>query len=428
MKPLTLFSRPAPPVTLITDDGDDAALARAARQCSDPRHGRITVDPTPATVTSTFLARDILSALGRTAYVPTHGRAITAAPAWRAVACWFTVDDIRQLILLRAHLLTPDRTERLAALRATTGIHLVLIANPPGRPDTARLDLHLAEAGLAGELQRLDGVHAALGLFVPPTTPNRFRPPFAAPQTQDTGLPAERPRTSNPADTPSSRAQHRAGQNAAKTWLARHRITPSTPPDQADLELFLSRLTTLSPNPGHTTARVQGAQAGFAAHGLRLTVPTDLEAAGGPGICTVPFTAHVAHRVSRAVPHPVQLSALATLLFTGAHPDQVAATTVDGIDENGTRLALPEQWSRDHDPDSPPPLVWYTVPPRARPILEAARMFRVLEEAPGHYGLFSTSFGHRLQALRQDADHPIPTFDHPHTGHDWHHQARLTRN
>ncbi|MEV5150270.1 hypothetical protein AB0L14_39540 [Streptomyces sp. NPDC052727] len=306
MTPTVLRPGPILPPALINDTADDVALARAARRWADPRQGRITVDPTPATITSAFLARDILAALGRTAYAPTHGPVITAQPAWQAAACWITIDDIRQLTVLRAHLLTAERAEQLSVLREVTGIRLILVASGATDGEMTRLTTHLAEAGLAGELEHLNAT-AALRLFTQhaATRPNPPHPRPARPRP-----PTSRSSTAAPAhgapparrSAPDLSGQHRAGLLAAQNWLARHRATSQELPDSRDVELFLSRLTALSPTHEHTIVRVRGAQEGCARSGLRLAVPADLTAAGGPGICTVPFTAQVAHRISRAVP------------------------------------------------------------------------------------------------------------------------------
>ncbi|MEU2674672.1 hypothetical protein ABZ622_38720 [Streptomyces sp. NPDC007164] len=416
---------PIPPVTLITDTADDAALARAARRWSNPRDGRVTVDPTPATVTSAFLARDILAALGRTAYVPTRGPVITAAHAWRAVACWTVVDNIRQLAVLRAHLLTPERAEQLSVLCELTGIRLVLMASGTTTGEATRLHRDLAEAGLADELEHLDAA-AALRLFTLSAAPQTNLPHPRSARSSPTRSPAAAPVPGALTPSPDASGQRRAGLLAARNWLARHRAASPLPPGRRDVELFLSRLTVLSPTFAWTAARVRGAQDGFAQSGLRLDVPADLAAAGGPGICTVPFTAAVAHRISRAVPGPAQVAALTALLCTGAAVDRLVMATVDDVNRDGSRLALPEPFSGDHDQDHPPPRVWYTIPPHARPYLQAARLFRHLEGAPGHFHLFSKSFGHRFDALVHDAGCPVPALDHPQLGPPWHHQVQLT--
>ncbi|MEV0498085.1 hypothetical protein AB0I84_10840 [Streptomyces spectabilis] len=429
MTPTVVRSGPIPPLTLITDTADDVALARAARCWANPRGGRITVDPTPATLTSAFLARDILAALGRTAYAPTSGRVITAQPAWRAVACWTVVDNIHQLAVLRAHLLTPDRAEQLSVLRELTGIRLILMASGATAGESARLKAYLAEAGLAGELEHLDAP-AALSLFTQGAAPrpNPSRPRPVRPRTSTTRFSGAAPACGAPParrTSPDLSGQHRAGLLAARNWLSRHRATLPTLPDQCDVEFFLSRLTALSPTPEHTATRIHGAQDGFAAAGLRLAVPADPAATGGPGICTVPFTADVARRISRAVPGPAQAAALAALLCTGAAADRLVMATVDDVHHDGSRLTLPGPFGGDHDQDDSPPRVCYAIPTHARPYLQAARLFRQLEGAPGHFHLFSKSFGYRFKALVKDGGHPIPTLDHPHPGPPWHHQARL---
>ncbi|MFF1350766.1 hypothetical protein ACFVZJ_33175 [Streptomyces sp. NPDC058322] len=430
MTPTVLRPGIAPPLTLITDEADDVTLARAARRWANPRHGRITVDPTPATVTSAFLARDILAALGRTAYAPTHGPVITAAPAWRAAACWITIDDIHQLTVLRAHLITPERAEQLSVLRELTGIHLILMVSGATVGEHARLTTHLTEAGLTGELEHLDEA-AALRLFAQPAAsrPNLPHPRSARQQPSITRSTVIAPARSAPParrSLPDRSSQHCAGLLAAQNWLARHHATPTALPDRRDVELFLSRLTALSPTPEHTLDRIRGAQEGFARSGLTLAIPDDLTEAGGPGICTVPFTTDVAHRISRAVPGPTQVAALTALLCTGAAVDRLAHATVDDVHPGGSHLALPEPFTSEYDQDHPPPRVWYAIPPHARPYLQAARLVRQIEGAPGHFHLFSKSFGHRLDALVKDAGHPIPALDHPHPGPAWHHQTRLT--
>ncbi|ARX80621.1 hypothetical protein SMD44_00019 [Streptomyces alboflavus] len=200
-------------------------------------------------MTSAFLARDILAALGRIAYVPTHGPVITAQPAWRAVACWIAVDDIRQLAVLRAHLLTPERAEQLSVLRELTGIRLTLMASGATVGESARLMAYLADAGLAGELEHLDGP-AALRLFtsrsvpwpdLPCSDPARRRP-SATRASAAAPAPSAAPARQS---SPGLMGQHRAGLLAARSWLTRHHAASPALPDRRAVELSLSRLTAL---------------------------------------------------------------------------------------------------------------------------------------------------------------------------------------
>ncbi|AWW35309.1 hypothetical protein [Streptomyces cadmiisoli] len=107
--------------------------------------------------------------------------------------------------------------------------------------------------------------------------------------------------------------------------------------------------------------------------------------------------------------------------------DRLVHATVDDVHHDGSRLALPEPFSGAYDQEHLPPRVRYAIPPHARPYLQAARFFRQLEGAPGHFHLFSKSFGYRRTALVRDAGHPIPALDYPYPGPVWHHQARLLR-
>ena len=56
--------RMVPPVMIVSDHDDDAAVTRVLLESSDPVAGRITVHPTPATTGAAPLAHDLLAALG----------------------------------------------------------------------------------------------------------------------------------------------------------------------------------------------------------------------------------------------------------------------------------------------------------------------------------------------------------------------------
>ncbi|QCX73725.1 hypothetical protein C9F11_42570 [Streptomyces sp. YIM 121038] len=418
-----------PPVTLIIDVDDDTRVLQAARASSDPQAGQATVDLTPHTPRTAYLPRDILRALGRTDYQPTASEPITAAPAWRAAACWITVLGIRRLVILRAHHLAEARTRHIAQLRQDTGIHLVLIAQPPTRTAAAQLRTRLARHHLDHDLQQITDSHEALDLLGPPTphrpqpVPDHTMPLPDLPRLPVARFRAELRRCLPAADFARVDAQYWAGLYAARAYLTRHPGLPT----QQDLEFFLSRLTTSSPSLRHTLTRLRGAQAGFLRAGLLLDLPDDLETATGPGTTTRPFTPYTAHRISRGIPHPLQLAALTALLTTGTHPDALYATPVAALDERCTRLAVPDVWHPEHGSTTPPPAVAYAVPPRARPVLRTALRFRRSEQAQDHFLLFSSSFGHRLTDLAHDAAVDIPALGPLQPGPDWHHRARCAR-
>lgn len=81
-----------------------------------------------------------------------------------------------------------------------------------------------------------------------------------------------------------------------------------------------------SPTRRHAVARLRGAQAGFLAHGMLLTVPTPQDLLGiqnGPGL-NIPMTSRLVDRIRDRVAHPVIAAGFATTLFTGIRPTRVA--------------------------------------------------------------------------------------------------------
>ncbi|MEV6672008.1 hypothetical protein [Streptomyces sp. NPDC051162] len=415
-------------VTLICDPDDDAIRTRLALAGHDPAAGYVVVDTVAGSTAR--LARDILRALDVTGHRATASPALATESAWRAVTCWMNVLQIRQLTVLRAHLLTPSRMRRLALLREETGISLVLYAHcatepaarrlhtllgshglRPGPPSTAPLPTHPAPQPFPAPAPRC----------APPTDRVCEPPaPTALPACSFTRFRAEAHRRLDADGFARVDAQYRTGLYAART----HMTCSPDPARQQNLEFFLARLTATSPSRTHTLARLRGAQAAFLGGGLLLQTPPVPDSASGPDLTTRPVTEYVLHHVSRGISHPVQLAAVLALLFTGTHPDALRSTAIAGLDEGCTRLTVPDVWHPEHGSPHEPPGVCYAIPPRARPVFAAARSFRRMGGAADHFPLFELSFGHRLDALAQDAAHPIPALTHPHPGPDWHHRAR----
>ncbi|MFE2972774.1 hypothetical protein ACFXKC_56510 [Streptomyces sp. NPDC059340] len=110
--------RPAaglPPVTLVMDPHDDAAHTHTALAAHHPPSGRITLHPGPGTTSDTALAHDLLAALGSPPLLPGRFPA-GRQPAREAATAWATALPVNRLTVLRAHRLTPRRTERLLQL------------------------------------------------------------------------------------------------------------------------------------------------------------------------------------------------------------------------------------------------------------------------------------------------------------------------
>ena len=122
----TATARPLPPVTVLLDPHDDAAVTAALLAAHDPAAGRVTVHPTPATSSPAALACDLLAALGRPVTRLAEEHVSGTAPAWQAAAAWVAADQIGQLAVLRAHRLALAGWQRLLELRRATGTRLVM--------------------------------------------------------------------------------------------------------------------------------------------------------------------------------------------------------------------------------------------------------------------------------------------------------------
>ncbi|MER7921503.1 MULTISPECIES: hypothetical protein [unclassified Streptomyces] len=451
-QPASTASAPTtlPPVLLLLDEGDDHALHRAALHRCDPSAGCITADPTPHTNSLAYLALDLLRAMGRDSFTRPDAERMSTDAAWRAVTCWTLTTGLKHALVLRAHRLTPERLARLATWRAETGIRLVLIAHTPTEATEYRLRARLAAAGLA-DPHTVSGTLALLDTLGPPRTSRLHGPPPPdhipalpdVPEGDAASFLQECRYHLNEDDFARTAGQYWAGHAAARTWLARHpRFTPAAtatvrspdedtgphaPTDWQDMEslrLFLARLTVSSPSPGHTLARVRGAQAHFLGRQLHLDVPDDLAARGGPGITTVPITPHVAYTLTTNLPNPLRAAAAAALLFTGTDQSLLSMTQITSVDERATRLAI-DRDSRIYIGMPPGPRHLYAVPARARPLLALAFRRRTPRTAD-HFGLFAGCFGTsiRFDHLLRDAALDIPAVTHPHPAEDWHTAAR----
>ncbi|MFE7328176.1 hypothetical protein ACFU8W_24975 [Streptomyces sp. NPDC057565] len=152
-----------PDPTVLLDPSDDAFVTRAALAGHAPTAGRVTVHPAPGTTSDRYFAHDLLAALGKPAHFP--GFPDSRAPVWEAVTAWLAAIPVRRLTVLRAHLLTRTRLQRLLDLRTLTAAHLVLVCHR-SRPTAALRDAltevphTLVHASAAGDL--LTGTGAAV--------------------------------------------------------------------------------------------------------------------------------------------------------------------------------------------------------------------------------------------------------------------------
>jgi len=169
--------------------------------------------------------------------------------------------------------------------------------------------------------------------------------------------------------------------------------------DETGLQVFLGGLVADAVSRRHALARLRGAQAGALLHGLLLALPEDLPQAGGPGLGTVPFGAATADRIRARIASPVHAAALATALFTGGEPDELADIPINALAQDAATFTVSGAGGREAAKTAV-----FVVPEPARPLLAAARTFLILRGTPPHKRLLSLGIGKDAARLRASAD------------------------
>lgn len=142
------------------------------------------------------------------------------------------------------------------------------------------------------------------------------------------------------------------------------------------------------PVPGSTGCAADGTRrksqllgacliAAFAAHDSFLTDRPNREQ---PGLRSLGLSVHTARRIRSILTSPPHAAALALSLFTGLWAPAVAAISVAGLSVDADTVAVPVP-RRPGIWHPPPPDVLVAVPVPARPLLRAARFFKLLHGA-----------------------------------------------
>ncbi len=419
---------PARPVTVLHDPGDDVAVTHGLLAVHDPAAGVVVVHPTPGNHVARLLAADILHALGRRVARLAAERISGPDVVWHVVAAWIDAERIDHLIVLRTDRLSGEQRLRLLQLRWLTGVRLVLVWHTGPAPTGRDLDL----AGLPHEITTdLAGLLAALKVPA--------RPPGEANPADDRDLPpvphsdfdtfrADAARTLNPAafgrvdavytdalqqscrfladrewvdpndhvhpytevwNFRTSAVRGRARKNDINTAVFGG-IEPDGDDDHSySLQTMLATLVADSPGPRFAITRVHGAQAALQLHGWRLDLP-NLAFSVGPGLTTTPMTTAVVDRIRARIPSAPRAAALATALFTGAPPGELAMLYLDHLSPAGTHLSTGRRGRI------------YAVPPITRPLLRAAHT-QIRLNKPNRRGLLIGGTGHKGRTLRTSA-------------------------
>ncbi|QXU56568.1 MULTISPECIES: hypothetical protein [unclassified Rhodococcus (in: high G+C Gram-positive bacteria)] len=391
------------PVTVLLDREDDAHLTHTLLRAHTLASAVVTVHPTPGASTAAALADDLLLALGHSLDRAGADGASGPDSVWRAVTAWIRGDEIRHLIVLRAHRLSAAQHARLFRLRHDAGVHLVLVWHSRD-PLAPRLAMP------AGVRPHITDDLVALTGRLPPPRRDTPAPTDAAelPAVPDsdcaTFLPAAAAALSRADYTRVAAVYHQAAETTSRRLTACGRdpdlarrmlgylpalrshlrtLYGTIPPGRihywhaaVGLSRLLGDLVADSPGRNYTLTRLRGAQAAFERHGVPLVLPPHLNHMVGVGLTTTPITEQIITRIRTQVANPAHAAALATLLFTGTTYRELNFLPRRAL--IGDTLVFPGTRRVDHPADL---RVW-VIPPPARPLLHAAALFQEARTVP----------------------------------------------
>jgi hypothetical protein len=228
-----------PRVSWALDPRDDTACMRGLQDLHDLAAGRVVCHPRPG-ATWPALVEDLLRALGKHLQALTRERCTRHGP--RLLRVWLRAEQIRHLVVLRAHRLCPTVLARLVELAADADVTLWPVWH---HRDTAPLP-H-PRTGWAAVVDALLADTAAAPC--PPTGHAVYVAAFAAARQE------------------------------ARTWRPDgHRLGWRLPPTShawpgCDVGALLQRLTIDAATPAELRIRLRAAQDGFASEHRQLTLP-----------------------------------------------------------------------------------------------------------------------------------------------------------
>ncbi|MGH3098878.1 MAG: hypothetical protein ACRDMV_23065 [Streptosporangiales bacterium] len=358
----------------VLDSHDDVACIRALTALHS-FDARLLVCHPPPGATWPVLVGDLLHGLGK------HHHALARERGTRAgtelLRVWLRAEQIRHLVLLRAHLLRPGMLAQLAELAAAAGVRLWPVWHHPDPPPTAAPSMPWQAAAAA--------LRADARQWPAAGQPDAYAEAFAA-----------------------ARIEARRWQPPAAPTSER-RPSYCNPPIQhtkpgCTRAALVQRLTIDAATPAELGVRLRAAQAGFTAEGLHLSLPDTSPAALsllGPRL-----TPATMRRLRRLV-CPATAAAVMLGLATDAEASVLSLHQPHGRDTGSIKL-LPGR---------------YRIPPRARPLLRAALIAygahpraRCLLTIHGHPLLGTQSLAHLIRRGAALAEVDPPPAARPLTG------------
>jgi len=336
---------PEPRLHLVQDPEDAPATTRGLHALCDINQGVVAVRVTPGPRQLHWIARDVLSALGKD-----HNRSGVVRNAeenWRRCASWLVGEHVRHLIVDRAETLRPNGWQDFVELAAQCRLTLWLIVHAPlltrGQREfcddwpIAKVTLQDFLAGPAGP----EGPACRRAQPAPegPSETATAFPTVQLPRSDFTTFRADCRRLLSPDVFQRVDVEMRDAAARTRRWLDTTSCT-----EEAAVN-FLQELIQDCPVIGQALARLRAAQAVSLMHGLLVSV--DLERLmASTGTPRPAIDRHLVKQL-RAYSGTQRAAAALAVCVTGASPQTISRLNIADTQEHevhvdGKRFAVPE--------------------------------------------------------------------------------------
>ena len=310
------------------DDTGECVAELGARH--DPDHGVVVCHPRSGAAPLPVLGEDVLVALGkRPGGLVAEG---VSRRGWALAGMWLRAERIEHLVVLRAHLLAPQRWRELAELTAAAGTRLWLVVHQGGPGTGHRGALDETGAGLAP----VRPWRVALSLL--PTPPAAELGAF--PEVPEAEFPLFRTaarRLLDPAGFARVDAVYRptllAARDLARRWTRPGTGLASIDPHQG--AAALQRHTIDATTPDEVLTRARAVQAGFCTTGVFLKLPRRRPGLPATGVSYAPRLDPATVERLRGLCSPTAAAALAIARATGLRATALRSLRVRDVHDTG---------------------------------------------------------------------------------------------
>lgn len=364
---VTHIAAPQPRMFLVYDEQDRVEHVRYAQQLHALNKKRLVVAIRPGTSTLHQLGADLLDALGKR--IDVSARSTTANETWFRAYSWMIGEQIEHVIVCRAHLLAPLRTQRLLEAATVADATLWLLIHRPslnrGQRDLAR-DWDLPEISLREFRRRWhdppgDAPHA-ISPAPFPDVPDDEAPSFLSSCRELLG-PAEFDRVSQ---------SYRHAQQRTAAWLREH-DSPDDDTRQSAFERWMHEQISGCADLPEVVTVARAIQAAALWDGLWIKVNKD-KLAGAFTHTRLARLDDAAVTAIRRYSHPRYAASAVCSLASELPASAIAAMNIADIADDARTVTLAGRS--------------YAVPPDARGALRAQRALRLLEGAQAMDPLF----------------------------------------